>query len=85
MFKISVFYIDIKNNPPEVVNPAVFFSVLYLPVQVSVPEPEVKVGMALQPALLEVSLVDQPITDLLFTQFMASVSGKVHCIGERPR
>ncbi|KAG7268727.1 hypothetical protein CRUP_012871 [Coryphaenoides rupestris] len=49
-------------------------------VHVSVPEAEVKVGMALQPELLEFSLVDQPITDLLFTQFMASVSGKVHCL-----
>ncbi|KAJ3615361.1 hypothetical protein NHX12_018928 [Muraenolepis orangiensis] len=30
--------------------------------------------------VLDVSLVDRPITDLLFTQFMASVSGKVHCL-----
>ncbi|KAK0146111.1 Nodal modulator 1 [Merluccius polli] len=49
-------------------------------VHVSIPEAEVKVGMALQPQLLEISLVDRPITDLLFTQFMASVSGKVHCL-----
>uniref|UniRef100_A0A4W6C5S3 NODAL modulator 1 n=1 Tax=Lates calcarifer TaxID=8187 RepID=A0A4W6C5S3_LATCA len=39
-------------------------------VHVSLPEAEVK----------EVSLVDQPLTDLLFTQFMASVSGKVYCL-----
>ncbi|CAL8358775.1 unnamed protein product [Boreogadus saida] len=49
-------------------------------VHVSVPEAEVKLGMALQPSLLDASLVDRPITDLLFTQFMASVSGKVHCL-----
>lgn len=51
-------------------------------VQVSLPEAEVKAGLALQPQALEVSLVDRPLTDLLFTQFMASVSGKVHCLGK---
>ena len=50
-------------------------------VQVSLPEVEVKAGLALQPQALEVSLVDQPLTGLLFTQFMASVSGKVYCLG----
>ncbi|KAG7214542.1 hypothetical protein INR49_023057 [Caranx melampygus] len=49
-------------------------------VHVSLPEAEVKAGLALQPQALEVSLVDRPLTDLLFTQFMASVSGKVHCL-----
>ncbi|KAM7418652.1 hypothetical protein PAMA_015993 [Pampus argenteus] len=49
-------------------------------VHVSLPEAEVKAGLALQPQALEVSLVDQPFTDLLFTQFMASVSGKVFCL-----
>uniref|UniRef100_A0A8C9XS04 NODAL modulator 1 n=1 Tax=Sander lucioperca TaxID=283035 RepID=A0A8C9XS04_SANLU len=49
-------------------------------VHVSLPEAEVKAGLALQPQALEVSLVDQPLTDLLFTQFMASVSGKVYCL-----
>uniref|UniRef100_H3BZK0 NODAL modulator 1 n=1 Tax=Tetraodon nigroviridis TaxID=99883 RepID=H3BZK0_TETNG len=48
--------------------------------QVSLPESEIKAGLALQPQELEVSLVDRPLTDLLFTQFMASVSGKVHCL-----
>lgn len=51
-------------------------------VQVSLPESEMKAGLALQPQELEVSLVDRPLTDLLFTQFMASVSGKVHCLGK---
>ncbi|XP_028256161.1 LOW QUALITY PROTEIN: nodal modulator 1-like [Parambassis ranga] len=49
-------------------------------VHVSLPETEVKAGLALQPQALEVSLVDRPLTDLLFTQFMASVSGKVYCL-----
>ncbi|KAI9523057.1 Nodal modulator 1 [Dissostichus eleginoides] len=49
-------------------------------VHVSLPEAEVKAGLALQPQALEVSLVDRPLTDLLFTQFMASVSGKVYCL-----
>uniref|UniRef100_A0A8D3A306 Nodal modulator 1-like n=1 Tax=Scophthalmus maximus TaxID=52904 RepID=A0A8D3A306_SCOMX len=49
-------------------------------VHVSLPEAEVKAGLALQPQALEVSLVDRPLTDLLFTQFMASVSGKVFCL-----
>lgn len=49
-------------------------------VQVSLPESEVRAGLALQPQSLDVSLVDRPLTDLLFTQFMASVSGKVFCL-----
>ncbi|KAF3843974.1 hypothetical protein F7725_016022 [Dissostichus mawsoni] len=49
-------------------------------VAVSLPEAEVRAGLALQPQALEVSLVDRPLTDLLFTQFMASVSGKVYCL-----
>lgn len=51
-------------------------------VQVSLPDAEVKAGLALQPQVLEVSLLDRPLTDLLFTQFMASVSGKVYCLGK---
>ncbi|KAM9314632.1 BOS complex subunit NOMO1 [Pholidichthys leucotaenia] len=49
-------------------------------VHVTLPESEVKAGLALQPQALVVSLVDRPITDLIFTQFMASVSGKVYCL-----
>ncbi|XP_034542714.1 LOW QUALITY PROTEIN: nodal modulator 1 [Notolabrus celidotus] len=49
-------------------------------IHVMLPEMEVKAGLALQPQALEVSLVDRPLTDLLFTQFMASVSGKVYCL-----
>lgn len=50
--------------------------------QATLPETDVKAGLALQPYSLDVSLVDHPITDLLFTQFIASVSGYVSCLGE---
>ncbi|XP_061085827.1 BOS complex subunit NOMO1 [Conger conger] len=49
-------------------------------IQVSIPEAEVKAGLALQPQSLDVSLVDRPLSDVHFTQFMASVSGKVTCL-----
>uniref|UniRef100_A0A8C5HDQ8 Nodal modulator 1-like n=1 Tax=Gouania willdenowi TaxID=441366 RepID=A0A8C5HDQ8_GOUWI len=49
-------------------------------VYVSLPDAEVKAGLALQPQALEISLMDRPLTDLLFTQFMASVFGKVFCL-----
>lgn len=55
--------------------------VVFPHIQVSLPDAEVKAGLALLPQALEVSLVDRPLTDLLFTQFMASVSGKVYCLG----
>uniref|UniRef100_A0A673NNX1 Nodal modulator 1-like n=1 Tax=Sinocyclocheilus rhinocerous TaxID=307959 RepID=A0A673NNX1_9TELE len=49
-------------------------------VQVTLPESDVKAGLTLQPYSLDISLVDRPITDLLFTQFIASVSGSVSCL-----
>ncbi|XP_057699826.1 BOS complex subunit NOMO1 [Corythoichthys intestinalis] len=49
-------------------------------VHVSLPEVDVKAGLALHPNSLEFSVVDKPLTDLLFTQFMASISGKVYCL-----
>ncbi|MBN3280176.1 NOMO1 protein, partial [Polyodon spathula] len=49
-------------------------------IQVSLPESEVKAGLALLPKSLAVSLVDRPLEDLRFTQFMASVSGKISCL-----
>ncbi|MGH0131955.1 UNVERIFIED_CONTAM: hypothetical protein FKN15_008615 [Acipenser sinensis] len=49
-------------------------------IQVSLPESEVKAGLALLPKSLAVSLVDRPLDDLHFTQVMASVSGKVSCL-----
>ncbi|RXM33768.1 Nodal modulator 1 [Acipenser ruthenus] len=49
-------------------------------IQVSLPESEVKAGLALLPKSLAVSLVDRPLDDVHFTQLMASVSGKVSCL-----
>lgn len=49
-------------------------------VQVTIPEAEIKAGLTLQPHSLDVSVVDYPITDLLFTQFIASMSGFVSCL-----
>lgn len=47
----------------------------------TLPEAEVKAGLALQPQSLDISLIDRPINDLLFTQFIATVSGTVSCLG----
>ncbi|XP_017337862.1 nodal modulator 1 [Ictalurus punctatus] len=49
-------------------------------VQVTLPEAEAKAGLALQPQSLNISLIDRPINDLLFTQFIAVVSGTVSCL-----
>uniref|UniRef100_A0A8B9KY12 Nodal modulator 1 n=1 Tax=Astyanax mexicanus TaxID=7994 RepID=A0A8B9KY12_ASTMX len=49
-------------------------------VQVTLPEAEVKAGLALQPQSLDISVVDRPLGDLLFTQFIAAVSGSVSCL-----
>ncbi|MGH0128277.1 UNVERIFIED_CONTAM: hypothetical protein FKN15_034113 [Acipenser sinensis] len=49
-------------------------------IHVSLPESEVKAGLALLPKSLAVSLVDRALEDLRFTQFMASVSGKSSCL-----
>uniref|UniRef100_A0A8C1DMU5 Nodal modulator n=1 Tax=Cyprinus carpio carpio TaxID=630221 RepID=A0A8C1DMU5_CYPCA len=49
-------------------------------IQVTLPESDVKAGLALQPYSLNISLMDRPIIDLLFTQFIASVSGSVSCL-----
>uniref|UniRef100_A0A8C2A9F6 Nodal modulator n=1 Tax=Cyprinus carpio TaxID=7962 RepID=A0A8C2A9F6_CYPCA len=49
-------------------------------IQVTLPESDVKAGLALQPYSLNISLMDHPIIDLLFTQFIASVSGSVSCL-----
>ncbi|XP_063064130.1 BOS complex subunit NOMO1 [Engraulis encrasicolus] len=49
-------------------------------IQVTLPDAEVRAGLALQPQALAISLLDRPLSDLLFTQFMATVSGKVSCL-----
>ncbi|XP_068100865.1 BOS complex subunit NOMO1-like [Hyperolius riggenbachi] len=49
-------------------------------IQVSIPEAEVKAGIALKPVLYPVTVTDRPVMDIAFSQFMASVSGKVSCL-----
>ncbi|XP_053328290.1 nodal modulator 1-like [Spea bombifrons] len=49
-------------------------------IQVTIPEAEVKAGLALKPAVVPVTVTNKPILDVLFSQFMASVSGKVSCL-----
>lgn len=49
-------------------------------IQVSIPEAEAKAGLALKPAVFPVTVTDKPVMDVSFSQFMASVSGKVSCL-----
>ncbi|XP_048407987.1 BOS complex subunit NOMO1 [Stegostoma tigrinum] len=49
-------------------------------IQVMVSEMEAKAGLALKPKVQTVTVTNAPIMDLSFTQFMASVTGKVHCL-----
>ncbi|XP_073447228.1 BOS complex subunit NOMO3-like isoform X1 [Aquarana catesbeiana] len=49
-------------------------------IQVSLPEVELKAGLALKPAVYPVTVTDKQILDISFSQFMASVSGKVSCL-----
>ncbi|KAM9305783.1 BOS complex subunit NOMO3-like [Gastrophryne carolinensis] len=49
-------------------------------VQVAIPEAELKAGLALKPVVYPVTVTDKPVMDVSFTQFLASVSGKVSCL-----
>ncbi|XP_038675302.1 nodal modulator 1 [Scyliorhinus canicula] len=49
-------------------------------IQVMVSENEAKAGLALKPKFQTVTVKNAPIMDLSFTQFMASVTGKVVCL-----
>ncbi|XP_072275070.1 BOS complex subunit NOMO3-like [Pyxicephalus adspersus] len=49
-------------------------------IQVSVPEAELKAGLALKPAMYPVTVMDKEVMDVSFSQFMASISGKVSCL-----
>ncbi|XP_041433909.1 nodal modulator 3 [Xenopus laevis] len=48
--------------------------------QVTVPELDARAGLAIKPAVFSVTVVDRPVTDISFSQFMASVSGKISCL-----
>uniref|UniRef100_A0A8D0GN98 Prealbumin-like fold domain-containing protein n=1 Tax=Sphenodon punctatus TaxID=8508 RepID=A0A8D0GN98_SPHPU len=49
-------------------------------IQVVVPEAETRAGLALKPKMFPVTVADKPVMDVAFSQFLASVSGKVSCL-----
>ncbi|XP_075686281.1 BOS complex subunit NOMO3-like [Rhinoderma darwinii] len=49
-------------------------------IQVSISEVEAKAGLALKPTVFPVTVTDKPVMDVSFSQFLASVSGKVSCL-----
>ena len=50
--------------------------------QVMVPEAEARAGLTLKPQTLLLAVTDRPVMDVAFVQFLASVSGKVSCLGK---
>uniref|UniRef100_A0A8C0I7N3 Prealbumin-like fold domain-containing protein n=1 Tax=Bubo bubo TaxID=30461 RepID=A0A8C0I7N3_BUBBB len=49
-------------------------------VQVIIPEAETRAGLALKPKMFPVTVTDTPVMDVTFSQFLASVSGKISCL-----
>uniref|UniRef100_A0A8C8RUX9 Nodal modulator 1 n=1 Tax=Pelusios castaneus TaxID=367368 RepID=A0A8C8RUX9_9SAUR len=49
-------------------------------IQVIVPEAESRAGLALKPKTFPVTVVDRPVMDVAFSQFLASVLGKISCL-----
>lgn len=50
--------------------------------QVMVPEAETRAGLTLKPQTFSLAVTDRPVMDVAFVQFLASVSGKVSCLGK---
>lgn len=50
--------------------------------QVIIPEAETRAGLALKPKMFPVTVTDRPVMDVTFFQFLASVSGKISCLGK---
>lgn len=50
--------------------------------QVIIPEAETRAGLALKPKVFPVTVTDRPVMDVSFSQFLASVSGKISCLGK---
>lgn len=50
--------------------------------QVMVPEAETRAGLTLKPQTFPLTVTDRPVMDVAFVQFLASVSGKVSCLGK---
>ncbi|XP_021267430.1 nodal modulator 1-like [Numida meleagris] len=49
-------------------------------VKVIIPEAETRAGLALKPKVFPVTVTDRPVMDVTFSQFLASVSGKISCL-----
>ncbi|XP_044289374.1 nodal modulator 1-like isoform X2 [Varanus komodoensis] len=49
-------------------------------VQGIVPEVEARAGLALKPKTFPVTVASKPVLDVIFSQFLASVSGKITCL-----
>ncbi|NXP31979.1 NOMO1 protein, partial [Leiothrix lutea] len=49
-------------------------------IQVIIPEAETRAGLALKPKMFPVTVTDRPVMDVTFSQFLASVSGKISCL-----
>ncbi|XP_070810911.1 BOS complex subunit NOMO3-like [Pituophis catenifer annectens] len=48
--------------------------------QVIVPDAEARAGLALKPKVFPVTVASKPVLDVIFSQFLASVSGKITCL-----
>ncbi|XP_058013739.1 BOS complex subunit NOMO1-like [Ahaetulla prasina] len=48
--------------------------------QVIVPDTEARAGLALKPKVFPVTVASKPVLDVIFSQFLASVSGKITCL-----
>ncbi len=49
--------------------------------QVALSDHELKAGLKLAPAEREATVLDEPVSDVIFSQFRATVSGTVTCLG----
>ncbi|KAJ7305802.1 hypothetical protein JRQ81_010168 [Phrynocephalus forsythii] len=49
-------------------------------IQAVVPEAEARAGLALKPKTFPVTVASKPVLDVMFSQFLASVSGKITCL-----
>ncbi|XP_062999602.1 BOS complex subunit NOMO1-like [Elgaria multicarinata webbii] len=49
-------------------------------IQAIVPEAEARAGLALKPKTFPVTVASKPVLDVTFSQFLASISGKITCL-----
>lgn len=73
---------DLASCWPGSSDPEVAADVVLCVPQVMVPEAETRAGLTLKPQMLLLAVTDRPVMDVAFVQFLASVSGKVSCLGK---